>query len=131
MPSIVSIDGVLVAPEHALISIFDRGFLYGDSVYEVLRAYRGVPFALEAHLDRLVVSAKRIAMSVPIETSRLAAEIQETIRSGGNPDAYLRVMVTRGQGKIGLDPSLADRPRRIVICQNVTEMVPPPDAYKH
>src|SRR5262245_55321500 len=130
MTSRVSLNGRILPPEAATVSVFDRGFLYGDSVYEVLRAYRGVPFELEAHLERLASSAARIAMSLPIETSVLASEIQLAMKAGGNPDAYLRVIVTRGSGKIGLDPALAERPRRIVICQNVSEMVPPAAAYE-
>jgi branched-chain amino acid aminotransferase len=129
MTTVVCLDGALVPPEEASISIFDRGFLYGDSVYEVLRAYRGVPFELEAHLERLAGSAARIAMALPVETSVLVSDIQASLKAGGNPDAYLRVVVTRGGGKIGLDPALAQNPRRIVIAQNVAEMVPAPTAY--
>src|SRR5205814_1739030 len=66
MGTVVSLDGVLVEPEQAKISVFDRGFLYGDSVYEVIRTYEGVPFELEAHLARLDGSARRIGMGLPV-----------------------------------------------------------------
>lgn len=130
MATLVSLDGQLVPPNEASISVFDRGFLYGDSVYEVLRTYRGVPFALESHLERLTGSAHRIGMTLPVETSRLGAEIHAVHAASGNPDSYLRIVVTRGSGRIGLDPALAVEPRRIVIAEDVETMKPPPKAYQ-
>jgi branched-chain amino acid aminotransferase len=129
MATMVCLDGALTRPENAVISVFDRGFLYGDSVYEVLRTYRGVPFLLEPHLARLSESARRIGMgAMPVR--ELSAETLATHRAANNLDSYLRLIVTRGGGKIGLDPALAEQPRRIVIAQDVEEMRPPARLYE-
>src|SRR5262245_35810564 len=107
MGTVVSLDGVLVNPEGAVISVFDRGFLYGDSVYEVIRTYQGVPFELEAHLARLRGSAERIGMALPVSEETIGAETKAAQRATGSEDAYVRIIVTRGAGPIGLDPNLA------------------------
>jgi len=116
-PSCVNINGRIVPPEAATVSIFDRGFLYGDSVYEVIRTYRGVPFELEAHLTRLEASAKLIGMRLPVPLAQIATEVHATHAASGHADSYIRIVVTRGAGEIGLDPSLAVDPLRIVIAQ--------------
>jgi branched-chain amino acid aminotransferase len=128
MPSIVNIDGVLVPSGEARVSVFDRGFLYGDSVYEVVRTYRGRPFELAAHLRRLAHSAERIGLDLPWDARRTGAEIQRTIEAARGEDPvdaaaapwnagerYARVVMTRGSGEIGLDPALAVDPKAIVI----------------
>jgi branched-chain amino acid aminotransferase len=125
MPTVVNLDGVLVAPEQARVSVFDRGFLYGDSVYEVIRTYGGRPFEEGAHLARLRHSAERIGLSPKWDRTRTAREIARTLeasRGGDLPDPeaapwnagerYVRVMMTRGAGEIGLDPALASSPSR-------------------
>jgi len=123
-------DGVVVGPEAASISIFDRGFLYGDSIYEVLRTYSGVPFELEAHLERLFGSGRRLGLTIPADRAQLAEETRKTHEASGNADSYLRLMVTRGAGRVGLDPALATAPRRIVIAIPVDEMRPGPAVYE-
>lgn len=128
MGRIVNLDGVLVPPEQAVVSVFDRGFLYGDSVYEVVRTYAGVPFELEAHLARLAASAHRIALDLPWSLDRLAAEARRTVAASGNAESYLRLVVTRGAGEIGLDPALATAPRVVLIAKELA--VPPPEAYE-
>lgn len=128
MGTVVSLDGLLVDPEQAAISVFDRGFLYGDSVYEVIRSYQGVPFELEPHLLRLDGSARRIGMQLPVSLDAIADEIREAQRATGHPDAYIRIIVTRGAGPISLDPHLALNPRRIVIAMPVQP--PPPAVYE-
>lgn len=123
MPSLVSIDGRNVPPEEATISIFDRGFLYGDSVFETLRTYGGLPFALEEHLQRLARSAARVLITLPVGIEQIGQEILDTVRAAGNPESYIRVMVTRGRGdSLGLDPELARQPRRIVIVMPLEPM---------
>jgi branched-chain amino acid aminotransferase len=119
MGTVVSLDGVLVDPERAVISVFDRGFLYGDSVYEVVRTYQGVPFELEAHLARLEGSARRIAMNLPVPLGTVAQETKAAQRATGHDEAYIRIIVTRGAGPISLDPNLAANPHRIVIAMPV------------
>lgn len=121
MTRLVSIDGRVTAAEDAKISVFDRGFLYGDSVFEALRTYRGVPFALDEHLERLARSAERVLIPLPVSLEALGREVVELVRAAGNPESYIRLMVTRGQGEsLGLDPELAQRPCRIVIVLPLT-----------
>jgi branched-chain amino acid aminotransferase len=118
MSSLVSIDGRILRPEEATISVFDRGFLYGDSVFETIRTYGGVPFALEDHLVRLERSAARVWIELPVPSAQIGREILDVVQVAGNPESYIRVMVTRGRGdSLGLDPELAHQPRRIIIVQ--------------
>jgi branched-chain amino acid aminotransferase len=127
MGTAVSINGTLVAPEDARVSVFDRGFLYGDSVYEVVRTYKGVPFELEKHLARLESSAARIHMALPASLDEIRADIAAAHVASGNDDSYVRVVVTRGAGPIGLDPAMAIDPLRIVVARELSP--PPPEAY--
>jgi branched-chain amino acid aminotransferase len=121
-------DGELVGPEQAFISVFDRGFLYGDSVYEVVRTYNGVPFELDAHLRRMEHSGELIGLELPWSLGRLAGEVRRTVEASGNAESYVRIMVTRGAGEIGLDPALATGQRVIIIAKEL--VVPPPEAYE-
>lgn len=117
MPTRVAINGTIHPPETAMVSVFDRGFLYGDSVFEVLRTYAGAPFALEEHLGRLSRSAQYIGMSLPVAIAQLRLELERTLAEAAEPDAYVRIVVTRGAGELGLDPSLARDPMRVIIVQ--------------
>jgi branched-chain amino acid aminotransferase len=122
----VMIDGELRPPEAWHVSVFDRGFLYGDSVFETLRTYRSVPFELGVHMDRLARSAALVFIDLPVPRATLEAEVLAALRAGQNPESYVRVMVTRGQGAMGLDPGLAERPSRVIIVQPLT---PPPEHF--
>jgi branched-chain amino acid aminotransferase len=128
MGTIVSIDGELMAPERATVSVFDQGFLHGDSVYEVLRTYRGAPFELEAHLARLQGSADRIGLSLPMPLDRIAAEVRRTIDASGNAESRARIIATRG---VEQGPDLPQIPdgRLIVIARPL--VTPPLEAYEH
>lgn len=117
------IDGVPSPIEEARVSVLDRGFLYGDSVFETIRTYGGRPFALEEHLSRLERSAALVFIPVPVSRDVLRAEIESAILAAANPESYVRVMLTRGSGELGLDPSLAVAPLRVIL---VTELHPPP-----
>ena len=128
MTDLVSIDGRIVAPEAATVSVFDRGFLYGDSVFEVLRTYGGVLFGFEEHLARLAQSAK-LALIDFSDLELLRQEILAVVRATGNDETYLRIVVTRGSGKaLGLDPALAIAPRRVVIATSVPAL--PAEMYE-
>jgi branched-chain amino acid aminotransferase len=116
MPGKVYIDGAILEPEAAMVPVTDRGFLYGDSVYEVMRTSGGAPVDLAPHLDRLAHSAQAIALRLP-ERSRIVAAIHATLQAAGNAESYVRVVVTRGSGEIGLDTALADTPRLIVMVR--------------
>src|SRR5688572_18732951 len=98
----VWIDGVIHEPETAVVPVFDRGFLYGDSVYEVTRTSGGRPVDLGPHLDRLERSAEAIALPLPAR-AELETAVDATLVAAGNDESYLRVVVTRGAGEIGLD----------------------------
>ena len=116
MSAIVRIDGRFVSEREATVSVFDRGFLYGDSVYEVIRTYEGIPFELSAHLDRLVASAAHIGMTLPVERDVLVEDVHAVLERMASPAVYIRLIVTRGGGPIGLDPALAAGPLRVVIA---------------
>lgn len=116
MGIVVSIDGARVDPDARHISVFDRGFLFGDGVFEALRTYGGRRcFALDEHLERLAWSAARVGIVLPFELDVLAREIDGCIAEAQNEESYLRVVVTRGIGPIALDPATAQHPTRVVI----------------
>lgn len=111
----ISVDGVVGDEHSARISVLDRGFLYGDSVYEVMRTYGGRPFALQEHLERLERSAALLHIGLPVPLDRLRAEIDQLVAAAHNEESYVRVIVTRGAGPINLDPGLAEDPCRVII----------------
>jgi branched-chain amino acid aminotransferase len=122
----VMIDGQLRPAGAWHVSVFDRGFLYGDSVFETLRTYAGIAFELGVHMDRLARSAALVFIELPVPRATLEAEVLAALEAGQNPESYVRVMVTRGQGAMGLDPAFAERPSRVIIVQALT---PPPDRF--
>ena len=125
--ALVWIDGAPVDAAEARVPVFDRGFLYGDSVYEVTRAFGGVAFALDEHLDRLERSAAGLLMRTPSRAA-IRAAVVDTIAASKLDDAYVRIVVTRGAGEIALDPACADEPRLIVIVR--PPKPPPPESYR-
>src|SRR3954452_23497978 len=98
MGTLVNVEGRLVPPEEAFVPVLDRGFLYGDSVYEVVRTYRGKVFELARHLDRMDRSAAGIALQLPAR-ERIERELSRTLEASGNAESYARIVVTRGEGK--------------------------------
>jgi len=106
----------LVSESEAVVSVFDHGFLYGDGIYETMRAYAGVVFKLESHLARLRRSAALINLRLPDETA-IRSAIGRTIKANGLSEAYVRLTVSRGKGPIGLDPDLCSEPTVVVIAQ--------------
>ena len=106
-----------VRKEDAMVSVFDHGFLYGDGVYETLRAYGGRIFMLRQHLARLRRSASLIGLDVPIVEQDWTPLLQEAIKRNALSDAYVRITISRGEGNIGLDPRLCPRPTVVVISQ--------------
>lgn len=123
MTTLVSLDGRIVAEADARVSVFDRGFLYGDSVFEALRTYGGVPFALTEHLERLARSAKRALIEMPVSLAAFRAEIEAVLAAAKNSESYLRLLVTRGRGSaLGLDPSLGRAPLRVVLVMELSPL---------
>jgi len=124
----VLIDGVSFPPEGAKISAYDRGFLYGDSVFETVRTYGGRLFALGEHLERLVRSASLIGIQLPVTSEQLAAETERVVAEAGNPESRARIMVTRGSGPVDLDPSSAEQPLRVIFVAPL--VTPPAEHYR-
>jgi branched-chain amino acid aminotransferase len=123
------IDGRPMAPEAAKVSVFDRGFLYGDSVFEALRTYGGRPFALGRHLQRLVDSAARVFIDLPVGIEQIGREVESAIVGAGNAESYVRLTLTRGVGEaLGLDPGLSRHALRVVIVTPLKS--PPPETYR-
>jgi branched-chain amino acid aminotransferase len=120
MTTLVAVDGVLSDGASARISVLDRGFLYGDSVYEVVRTYGGRAFLLDEHLARLERSASLLGIPLPLTAAALGEEIAMVVAAAANAESYVRAIITRGNGPIGLDPALAEHPTRVVI---VTELM--------
>ncbi len=106
-----------VPQEEAVVSVFDHGFLYGDGVYETLRAYRGRVFQLAEHLARLERSASRIQLHLPVSRERLTDLVRESLLRNQLQEAYLRITVSRGAGEIGLDPALCKTATLVIIAK--------------
>jgi branched-chain amino acid aminotransferase len=115
----------LVPEQDAVVSVFDHGFLYGDGIYETMRAYDGRVFMLERHIQRLQRSASLIQLRAP-SPEYISAAIYRTIQENGLNSAYVRVTVSRGRGAIGLDPALCPEPTFVVIAEDFKEY---PDKY--
>ena len=100
----IFLNGRLVPRAEAKISVFDHGLLYGDGVFEGIRSYNGLVFKLKEHLDRLFESAQTILLKIPLTRQELTRAIVATLKANGLKDAYIRLVVTRGEGDLGLDP---------------------------
>lgn len=116
---LVSIDGRLVPREEARVSVFDHGLLYGDGVFEGIRIYDRRIFRLDAHLARLEASAHAIGLAIPVERATLAETVRETVRANHQVNGYIRLVVTRGEGPLGLDPTTCPKPCVIVIVADL------------
>jgi len=116
---LVWIDGRLVPKSQATVSVFDHGLLYGDGVFEGIRMYNGRVFKCASHVERLFRSAERIRLKIPHTKDEVALIIKETLRANGMKDAYIRLVVTRGAGSLGLNPNSCPRPGVICICDNL------------
>lgn len=120
----VYLDGQFVEQSDAKISVFDHGLLYGDGVFEGIRLYGGNVFRLEQHLERLENSAKAILLNLPLKRQELSRATCETCRVNGLSDAYIRLVVTRGVGDLGLAPWLCPKPTIFIIASKI-ELYPP------
>ena len=115
----IFLNGKLVEKEAALISVFDHGLLYGDGVFEGIRSYNGVIFRLPQHLRRLENSARAIELTIPMTAAELTAAIRQTLRANKLRDAYIRLVVTRGVGDLGLDPRKCLKPTVFIITDRI------------
>ena len=116
---LVYIDGEYYPKSQAKISVYDHGLLYGDGVFEGIRAYNGVVFKLKEHIDRLYRSAHTIMLQIPIPKEEMVKIVLETLRKNKLKDAYIRLVVTRGVGDLGLDPRKCQKPTLIVITDTI------------
>ncbi len=114
---LIYFNGKFVKKQEARTSVYDHGFLYGDGVFEGIRAYNGRVFRLDGHLDRMYDSAKAIDLKVPLSKEDMKKAIIETLKRNGLKDAYIRPIVTRGDGDLGLDPRKCPVPNVFIITQ--------------
>jgi len=110
----------LVPEAEARISVFDHGLLYGDGVFEGLRSYAGRVFRLDAHLDRLWASARAICLEIPLAKEAMAQAVIDTLAANKLEDGYIRLIVTRGAGTLGLDPNRCSNPQVIIIADTIS-----------
>jgi len=122
------LDGKLVEREDAKITVFDHGLLYGDGVFEGIRVYSGDVFELDAHIKRLYESAKAIRLTIPLSPSELTGAVRETVKANGLADGYIRLVVTRGTGTLGLNPFICERGSIIIIADSI--QLYPEDLYE-
>lgn len=117
---LIYLNGKFYPKEKARISVFDHGFLYGDGVFEGIRAYHGRVFRLQEHIHRLYASARALTLTIPCTPQELATAVIETVRRNHLKDSYIRVVVSRGEGDLGLDPRKCAKPNVIIIAASIT-----------
>ncbi len=115
----IYIDGKYYDERNAKVSVFDHGLLYGDGIFEGIRAYNGRVFKLKEHIDRLFCSAKAILLTIPMSHSAIMRAVVDTCRANKLRDGYIRLVVTRGVGTLGLNPNRCKRPSVIVIADKI------------
>jgi branched-chain amino acid aminotransferase len=122
------IDGKYYSEKEAVVSVFDHGFLYGDGVFEGIRVYGGRVFRLGQHLERLYASAKAIWLEIPLARQALSDVVLDAVAKSGLKDAYIRLVVTRGRGDLGLDPRKCPTPSIVCIVDKIALW--PQDRYE-
>jgi branched-chain amino acid aminotransferase len=132
MVATVNVNGRIVDPEHAVVSVFDHGFLYGEGVYETIRTFGGEPFLFDRHMRRLRRSAEMLALPIPLDDAAVKARCLETMRAAGldgstGREAYIRILLTRGVGELSYDPASCPAPSFIIIVK--PQVDPPPEVY--
>ena len=123
----VFIDGKFLNERDAKVSVFDHGLLYGDGIFEGIRAYNGRVFRLKEHIDRLFYSAKAILLDIPMSREKISAAVVESCRRNKIRDGYIRLVVTRGVGTLGLSPNRCKNPSVIIIADKI--QLYPPELY--
>jgi len=123
----IFIDGKFYSERDAKISVFDHGFLYGDGVFEGIRAYNGRVFKLKEHIDRLFYSAKAILLEIPMSHEKISQAVIQACRMNRIRDGYIRLVVTRGVGTLGLNPKSCKKPSIVIIAGKI--QVYPPEVY--
>tara|TARA_B100000700_G_scaffold34760_3_gene33621 strand:- start:6060 stop:6917 length:858 start_codon:yes stop_codon:yes gene_type:complete len=116
----VFINGTLYNKEDAKVSVYDHGFLYGDGVFEGMRSYAGTVFRMKEHLDRLWESAEKIQLTIPMTKEEMSDAVNATLAANEIEDGYIRLVVSRGEGTLGLDPNKCPTPNIIIITDFIT-----------
>ena len=124
----IFIDGKYYDEREAKVSVFDHGLLYGDGIFEGIRAYHGRVFKLKEHIDRLFYSAKAILLEIPMSPAQITRAVVEVCRENKIRDGYIRLVVTRGMGTLGLNPKGCKRPSVIIIADKI--QLYPPEVYQ-
>lgn len=115
----IYISGKFYDKENAKVSVYDHGLLYGDGVFEGMRSYAGKVFRMKEHIDRLYESANAICLTIPMSKSDMEAAVYETLNKNALVDAYIRLVITRGAGSLGLDPNQTSDPQIIIIADSI------------
>ena len=115
----IYVDGKFCSERDAKISVFDHGLLYGDGIFEGIRAYNGRVFKLKEHIDRLFFSAKAILLTIPLSHAEMMAAVVKTCALNKLRDGYIRLIVTRGKGTLGLNPNRCKNPSVIIIADKI------------
>ncbi len=126
---VVYVDGKLVPKEEAKISVYDHGFLYGDGIFEGIRAYSGNIFRLQEHIERLYQSAKTIDLEIPLTAAELTQATLDTVAANGMRDCYIRLVISRGRGDLGIDPGNCEKATVVIIVDKIK--LYPPEVYDH
>ena len=124
----VYLNGKLVSRDEAKVSVFDHGFLYGDGVFEGIRVYDGNVFRLQEHVDRLYESAKTIDLEIPLSRKELIEAALKTVAANRKRNAYIRLVVSRGPGDLGIDPDNCSKPTLVIIVDSI--VLYPPEYYE-
>lgn len=122
---LVYVDGRFVDKSKAVVSVFDHGLLYGDGIFEGIRVYNGSVFRLVDHVNRLYDSAKSIRLKIPLTKHEMTEAVLETLRKNQLRDAYIRLVVTRGAGDLGVDPNLCKSPTVFIIAEPMASVLGP------
>ena len=125
----VWINGKLYDKADAKISVYDHGLLYGDGVFEGIRVYGGKVFRLQEHIDRLYDSARAIYLEIPLTPKQMAEAVESTVRANNKQEGYIRLIITRGAGSLGLDPRKTSDPQVIIIVDDIA--LYPPELYEN
>lgn len=120
MPQTIYMNGKLVPPDEARVSVYDHGFLYGDGVFEGIRVYGGRVFLLREHIDRLYESALAIRLEIPLSKPEMIAAVEKTVAANNLADGYVRLVVSRGAGSLGLDIRKTSHPQVVIIADTIT-----------
>ncbi|QGG46407.1 branched-chain-amino-acid transaminase [Heliorestis convoluta] len=129
MSLLIYLDGEFVQEDQAKVSVFDHGYLYGDGIFEGIRAYNGRVFKLKEHIDRLYDSAKAINMTIPLNADEMTEVVLESLRRNNLRDGYIRLVVSRGKGDLGLDPRKC--PKASVLCIAAAITLYPKECYEN